>query len=670
MQKGVMEGGAPAADAEDYTESDDEGADGYRKGGYHPVTVGEVYYGRYQVLAKLGWGHFSTVWLCQDMSYNKYVAMKVQKSAPHYTEAAYDEIELLAEAAKRGSMQEWDATQKGPLQVLFPTVPFTGVVQLIDYFEHHGPNGKHVCMVFETMGPNVLALIKRYNFKGIPLDIVRKVCCHTLIGLDYLHRICGIIHTDLKPENVLVGCPRGVPVNKMGVPLVGNLDPAAVAARRDPMMQKLGQMKEAAQKKIDKKSHKKKKKGNGDEDEVDGDGDDADGDEAPRPAPAAEAGGLLAGSALPPQAQLPFGGMAAAVREPPTRKSGLMEPPYMKPYLKPSLSDPTLLSSYGDDMARLLNPLYNNLSAAHNSMAQQQVPGVPPGAFRGPGATAQAGAPGSTPPAQTAGQDVRVSKDGMPDSAVLEEVLNLDLFDHTGVTYKVADLGNACWVERHFSDDIQTRQYRSPETIINAGYDTSADIWSLACMAFELVTGDYLFDPKGSEEYPRDEDHLALFVELLGHMPAKLIGRGRRSTTYFNRRGELRHIKSLRMWPLFEVLQQKYHLHPLEAKNLATFLLPMLRLLPEERITAKAALEHPWLQGLPSNEVVEYVNRASLNQAPLGDPTPTGRQGQERGDRDRGDRGERGGGGAEAMPSRWAGVDPTQLPEGAGPAAG
>ena len=27
---------------------------------------------------------------------------------------------------------------------------------------------------------------RRYNFKGIPLDIVRKVTTHTLIGLDYL----------------------------------------------------------------------------------------------------------------------------------------------------------------------------------------------------------------------------------------------------------------------------------------------------------------------------------------------------------------------------------------------------------------------------------------------------------------------------------------------------
>ena len=30
------------------------------------MHVGEIYNGRYHVLAKLGWGHFSTVWLCQE----------------------------------------------------------------------------------------------------------------------------------------------------------------------------------------------------------------------------------------------------------------------------------------------------------------------------------------------------------------------------------------------------------------------------------------------------------------------------------------------------------------------------------------------------------------------------------------------------------------------------
>merc|ERR1711920_76593 len=131
---------------------------------------------------------------------------------------------------------------------------------------------------------------------------------------------------------------------------------------------------------------------------------------------------------------------------------------------------------------------------------------------------------------------------------------------------------------------------------------------------FELLTGDYLFDPKASEEYPRGEDHLALFVELLGPMPKPLIARGRRSSTYFNRRGELRHIKSLRFWGPEEVLQQKYHMAPLEAKNLASFLLPMLRQQPEERSTAQQLLQHPWLRGLPSPEVSEMVAR--LGPAP------------------------------------------------------
>ena len=46
-------------------------------------------------------GHFSTVWLVRDSKIGNIVALKVQKSAEHYTEAAYDEIELL-KATKRG----------------------------------------------------------------------------------------------------------------------------------------------------------------------------------------------------------------------------------------------------------------------------------------------------------------------------------------------------------------------------------------------------------------------------------------------------------------------------------------------------------------------------------------------------------------------------------------
>jgi serine/threonine-protein kinase SRPK3 len=63
----------------------------------------------------------------------------------------------------------------------------------------------------------------------------------------------------------------------------------------------------------------------------------------------------------------------------------------------------------------------------------------------------------------------------------------------------VVDLGNACWTHKHFSDDIQTRQYRCPEVILGADYGTSADMWSLACIVFELLTGDLLFDPRAGK---------------------------------------------------------------------------------------------------------------------------------------------------------------------------
>jgi len=39
------------------------------------------------------------------------------------------------------------------------------------------------------------------------------------------------------------------------------------------------------------------------------------------------------------------------------------------------------------------------------------------------------------------------------------------------------------------------------------------------CMVFELVTGDYLFDPKSSDFHSKEDDHLACFTKLLGEPP-------------------------------------------------------------------------------------------------------------------------------------------------------
>ena len=53
-------------DASDYS-SEDEGTEDYKRGGYHAVQIGDTFKnGVYVVQSKLGWGHFSTVWLAWD----------------------------------------------------------------------------------------------------------------------------------------------------------------------------------------------------------------------------------------------------------------------------------------------------------------------------------------------------------------------------------------------------------------------------------------------------------------------------------------------------------------------------------------------------------------------------------------------------------------------------
>lgn len=197
--------------SDDGTENagDEEDMEDYCKGGYHPVHVGEQYKdGKYTVVRKLGWGHFSTVWLSRDNTNGKHVALKVVRSAAHYTETAIDEIKLLKKVV--------EANPNHPGKKY--------VVQLLDSFEHKGPNGTHVCMVFEVLGENLLGLIKRWNHRGIPMPLVKQITKQVLLGLDHLHRECGIIHTDLKPENVLIEIGDVEQIVKANVPELSRKD--------------------------------------------------------------------------------------------------------------------------------------------------------------------------------------------------------------------------------------------------------------------------------------------------------------------------------------------------------------------------------------------------------------------------------------------------------------
>jgi len=362
----------------------EEGKAGYKKGGYCPVRIGGVFHDRYKVLSKVGWGHFSTVWKVLDMTTDETKALKIVRSSRDYREAAEDEIQFLKLLYSRDPRKEFCC------------------MHLLDTFDHTGCNGTHPCMVFQLLGSNLLDLIKLHHYRGIAIPAVKYITKRVLIALRFIHDDCGVIHTDLKPENVLL----------------------ANTVTRDKYSPKL-------------------------------------------------------------------------------------------------------------------NPIADGVDLEHHR----------------------------------------------------EEFCQL-------YAAYLADFGNATYSRHHFTNDIQTRQYRAPEVILGCEWNETADMWSLACMVFELITGDFLFEPKESSDFSKEDDHLAQIYELLGPFPDEYL-RGRHSEKYLTRKKKLRAIRddNLSPWCLFEVLRDKYKFEDPVAQEITDFLLPMLRYSPSKRATAKEMLGSPWLDG-------------------------------------------------------------------------
>ncbi|KAM3084599.1 serine/threonine protein kinase, CMGC [Clarireedia jacksonii] len=460
--------------------ADEEDSEDYCKGGYHPVQVGENFKdGKYTVVRKLGWGHFSTVWLSRDNTTQKHVALKVVRSAAHYTETAIDEIKLLNKIV--GAKPDHPGRKH--------------VVSLLDSFEHKGPNGTHVCMVFEVLGENLLGLIKRWNHRGIPMPLVKQITKQVLLGLDYLHRECGIIHTDLKPENVLIE--------------IGDVEQIVKSCVKE----------ETGKEKEDNRNGRRRRRT------------------------------LITGS----------------------------------------------------------QPLPSPLNASFSQADVSRFPGSTPGSHGSLNQILNEGRSNNSSPQKEKSDEENHNKREKTADILTDKVSGISLDKSSSekkkpeeqfdiISVKIADLGNACWTGHHFTNDIQTRQYRSPEVILGAKWGASTDVWSMAAMVFELITGDYLFDPQSGTKYGKDDDHIAQIIELLGPFPKSLCLSGKWSQEIFNRKGELRNIHRLRHWALPDVLKEKYHFLPEEAKKIADFLTPMLELTPEKRANAGGMAGAEWLE--------------------------------------------------------------------------
>lgn len=162
---------------------------------------------------------------------------------------------------------------------------------------------------------------------------------------------------------------------------------------------------------------------------------------------------------------------------------------------------------------------------------------------------------------------------------------------------RMGDLGNCCWVNKHFSDHIQSRDYRAPEVILGYPYSIQADIFSVGVMLLEFLVGVPIFSPRScNSNTVRNQMHLALMMRSLGNIPLHLLRRGKCASAYFSRRQKFRNIRKLKPLPFEKLLRDK-----VSNRRELVLLCDLLRLLlaidPERRISASQALRHPFFGG-------------------------------------------------------------------------
>ncbi|KAJ7186349.1 kinase-like protein [Mycena pura] len=168
----------------------EEPMDQYRPGGYHPMKPGELVNKRYEVMRKLGWGEYSTVWLVKFQPSETYAALKVMK-------AEVSDIPELNDADYLRRILSADPTDPG----------FRHNLHLLDEFRIDGPNGRHLCLVTELLGERLDQYAKRFPLKRVPIKSVKHITRQVILAVSYLHDKCNIIHTDIKTNNILFTLP-------------------------------------------------------------------------------------------------------------------------------------------------------------------------------------------------------------------------------------------------------------------------------------------------------------------------------------------------------------------------------------------------------------------------------------------------------------------------------
>lgn len=178
----------------DYSDNDDDSMIDW---------TSNIFNDRYIAIKKLGKGSYCSVWLAYDQKLNKMIALKIYNREDY--KRAKREIKIFDEIKSKNIDNVITYNNK----FVHEDVQYDSYDEDSDSEKSSYSTNRFLCVTMELCGYSLNDIIKIFknNNNNIPVNTILDWHGKIRLILDSMHKN-GLVHTDIKPENILTDIPR------------------------------------------------------------------------------------------------------------------------------------------------------------------------------------------------------------------------------------------------------------------------------------------------------------------------------------------------------------------------------------------------------------------------------------------------------------------------------